>query len=235
MQVYPAIDIKDGRVLRLVDRAPRAARDRLADPLALAEAFAAQGASWLHVVDMNRALRTGKTNGAWVRRICALPGVQVQVGGNVDSLEWVAEAVEAGATRVVLGTVAAQSSAFERLLDLAGLSRAAVNIDVRDGVVAARDGTAAPMTAVDLARRVRQYGVRLCVYRDLARDGMVVGADLDGAAALKREGVAVIAAGGVATLDEIAAAARRGLAGVIVGRALYDGRFSFRAAARCWQ
>lgn len=234
MQVYPALDIKDGRVLRLAERAAGGAWDRVPDPLAQAETFVAQGAAWLHVVDMDRALRTGSTNGVWVRRICALPGVRVQVGGNVDSAEWVVEAVEAGATRIVLGTAAARSRAFQRLLDLAGLGRAAVNIDVRDGLVAARDGTAArSMTAADLARRAREHGVRVCVYRDLARDGMALGADLEGAAALQREDVAVIAAGGVASLDEIAAAARRGISGVIVGRALYEGRFSFGAAVQC--
>ncbi len=192
------------------------------------------GARWLHVVDMDRALRTGVSNGVWIRRICAIPGVHVQIGGNVDTAEWAGEAIEAGAARVVLGSAAAQSNQLQDLIDLVGLARAAVNIDVRgDGVALRTGGRVQPMTPRELACRSREHGVRTVVYRDLERDGRAMGADIAGAARLRREEVAVIAAGGVASLSELVEAARLELEGMIVGRALHEGRFTLREALAC--
>ncbi len=236
MTVYPAIDIQDGRVLRLAERTPRGQWNTLPDPVQQAEAFLEGGAAWLHVVDMDRALGTGKANNDWIRAICALPNAKVQVGGNVSSARWAADAVEAGATRIVIGTGAALSEEFEHLLSLIGIERAAVNIDVRQGSICVRErervaGGITPPNV--LARRALSAGVTTVVYRDLDRDGLATGADLVGAERLAREGVAVIVAGGVAGLHELTEAAERGLAGVIVGRALYDRRFTLREANAC--
>lgn len=235
MQVLPAIDIQDGRLLRLAERVPRERWDALPDPVTQAATFLSQGATWLHVVDMDRAFSTGKRNTAVIRRICALPGARVQLGGNVDGEEWVREAVDTGATRVVLGTAAAQSSRFERLLVLLGHTvEPAVNIDVRQGTIAHRvEDAGEPMAIEALVRRARGHGIHTVVYRDLDRDGRAEGADLEGAARVATMGVSVIAAGGVARLDELAVARGLGLDGVIVGRALYDGRFTLEEATAC--
>ncbi len=231
MDLYPAIDIKGGRVMRLAG-APGAPA---ADPLAQAEAFVAQGARWLHVVDLDRAFRTGADNTRWVRQICAVSGVAVQVGGNLVEPDWVAEAAEAGAARVVFGTAAALDEALlGRLVEVIGRDRAAVAIELRGGRVAVRGSTFDSAVAPgELVQRVVAGGVPTVVHRDLDRDGRLSGADLEGAAALGDAGARVIAAGGVGSLQEVRTARALGLDGVVVGRALYEQRFTLREALGC--
>jgi phosphoribosylformimino-5-aminoimidazole carboxamide ribotide isomerase len=231
VDIYPAIDIKGGCVVRASGAPGEAARD----PLAQAEAFAADGARWIHVVDLDRALGTGGDNGEWVRRVCALPGVAVQVGGNVHTASWAREAVDMGAERVVFGTtVASEAERLEQLVALAGSARAAIALDVRDGVPGSRDDPAPlGLTVAELLARARAAGVPTLLHRDLRRDGALAGANLADAAGLVEHGFDVIAAGGIAGLAELEEARRRGLAGVIVGRALYEGRFTLPEAIAC--
>lgn len=232
MDIYPAIDIKGGRVARVAG-APGAGDP---DPLAQASALVAEGARWLHVVDMDRAFRTGGENTEWIRRICTLPGVAVQVGGNLVEPVWVIEAIQAGAARVVLGTAAAlDQPLLERLVAATGPERAALAIEVRRGRVVRRGrGKPVAALAVELARHAADRGVSVAVHRDLDRDGLLAGADLDGAAALAALGIVqVIAAGGVGTVQELRRARQLGLAGVIVGRALHEGRFTLEQALAC--
>jgi phosphoribosylformimino-5-aminoimidazole carboxamide ribotide isomerase len=213
VDIYPAIDIENGRVART------AAGER-DDPLALAEAYTAEGARWVHVVDMDRALDTGGENDRLVRRLCGLSGVAVQVGGNITDSGWAGDMVDAGAARVVLGSAAAvEPGRLAQLVSAVGIDHAAVALDVRRG---------APLLA-----ELRDIGVRTVLYRDLARDGTLGGTELEGAAALAQQGFEVIAAGGVASLQELEAAARLGLNGVIVGRALLEGRFTLSEAIAC--
>lgn len=230
MDIYPAIDIQGGCVVR------RGAPGGWgADPVAQAEAFVAAGARWLHVVDLDRAFRTGTDNTRWVRRICAMGGVAVQVGGNLVEPVWVAEAAAAGATRVVFGTAAALDEALlGRLVEVTGRDRAAVAIELRGGRVALRGSTASIGAAPgELVQHVVAGGVATVVHRDLDRDGRLSGADLEGAAALGQAGARVIAAGGVGSLQELRTARALGLDGVVVGRALYEQRFTLREALRC--
>ncbi len=230
MQLLPAIDIQNGSLAR----GPQAAAGTT-DPVEQAAWFLGRGATWLHVVDMDRALKTGRVNTAAVRRICSLPNARVQIGGNVDAAEWAGEMLDAGAARIVLGTGTALSGALGGLDELVSAERAALNLDVRGGRPAVRGSAGRPsdMSPEALARTALHYGVTTVVYRDLDRDGRALGADLDGAGRLAVMGVAVIAAGGVAGLDELRDARRRGLAGVIVGRALSEGLFSFAEALAC--
>jgi phosphoribosylformimino-5-aminoimidazole carboxamide ribotide isomerase len=237
MQLYPAIDLKGGRVVRWLEGESVHETVYGDDPLEQAESFVADGATWVHVVDMDKAFQTGADNLDWIRRIAALRGLRVQVGGNVDSETWAREALEAGASRVVLGTVAVlDGSQFRRLVQLVGSSRCAVAVDVRDGRPALR-GLNSPVeqSTQDLVARAMDAGVQTIVYRDLARDGLVTGVDLNGATLIAARGAQVIVAGGVAGLDDVREAARRDLAGVIVGRALYEGRFTLREAIECSQ
>lgn len=235
MDIYPAIDIKGGRVVCLTGGAETAVAALLTDPVAQAEAFAADGARWLHVVDIDRAFETGLDNTDLVRRICRLGGVAVQVGGSVKTSRWAQDALDAGADRVVLGSAAALDEArFEALVGQVGPERAAVAVDLRSGVVALRDSSApVPLTVDQLVGRARTLGVSTLIHRDLARDGLLAGADLEGAAALVHWDFDIIAAGGVADLAEVQSAVRLGLAGVIVGRALHEGRFTLRQAIAC--
>ncbi len=237
MEIYPAIDIKGGRVVRMLEGARVAEHGYGADPLAQASEFVADGARWLHVVDMDRAFRTGDDNSEWIRRICGGGNVAVQVGGDIASVEWARDAVSAGASRIVLGTRAVLDPELLAMLvrDI-GPGRAAVAVDVRDGRVALRDRDEPLAVMVsELVERARDVAVRTVVYRDIGRDGMLVGPDLEGAGVLAEQGVEVIVAGGVGGLSDLEAARALGVAGVIVGRALHEGRFTLQQAIACLQ
>jgi phosphoribosylformimino-5-aminoimidazole carboxamide ribotide isomerase len=235
VEIYPAIDIKGGRVVRRRDVPDASETVYGGDPRAQAELYAAAGARWLHVVDIDRAFRTGGDNTEWVRRICDVESVAVQLGGNLASLEDVKRALDAGVSRVVLGTQAALDPALlEQLVGAAGAAHAAVAIDVREGRVALR-GVSEPLSATpaELARQLSTGGVTTVVYRDLDRDGGLAGADLQGAATVSEQGLDVIVAGGVAGLDDVRGALALGLAGVIVGRALYEQKLVLEEALAC--
>jgi phosphoribosylformimino-5-aminoimidazole carboxamide ribotide isomerase len=237
VQLYPAIDLKGGRVVRWLEGETVRETVYSDHPLEQAESFLADGAEWIHVVDMDRAFQTGGDNLEWIGRIAALSGLKVQVGGNVDSKRWAQDALAAGASRVVLGTVAAlDRSLLTELVRVVGPNRCALALDTRDGRPALR-GSEEPLeeTVSDVVRRTMDQGVSTIVYRDLTRDGLVMGADIVGAQQIASHGVRVIVAGGVAGLDDIREAHRRGLAGVVVGRALYDGRFTLGEAIECSQ
>ncbi len=224
MQIYPAIDITRGKVAHLSE-----------DPAIVAERFLAEGATWLHVVDMDRAFETGGDNTAHVRRIALLPGASVQLGGLLRTTEQVRRGMDAGAARVVAATaVLIDPPLLESLMTAAGSGRLAVAIDVRRGSPVLR-GSNAPLreTAADLAQRARAAGVETIVYRDVERDGQLAGFDADGAAALLPAGARVIVSGGGASLGDVRSARVAGLAGAIIGRALYEGRFTLREAIVC--
>ncbi|UCG85989.1 MAG: 1-(5-phosphoribosyl)-5-[(5-phosphoribosylamino)methylideneamino] imidazole-4-carboxamide isomerase [Gemmatimonadota bacterium] len=237
MQLYPAIDLKGGRVVRWLEGEATAATVYNEDPFEQARSYVADGAAWLHVVDMDRAFRTGADNMGWVREIAAIPGVEIQVGGNVDTVSWAREAIAAGASRVVLGTGTLLDPGLSTaLIEQVGAGRCAVALDTRDGRLARRGSEEPLELSLEAAvRRVLDQGVATVIYRDLSRDGLTGGADIAGAVQLSAMGIGVIAAGGVAGLAEIEQAARSGLQGVVVGRALYEGRFTLREALACLQ
>jgi phosphoribosylformimino-5-aminoimidazole carboxamide ribotide isomerase len=229
VDIYPAIDIRQGRVVRLSQGEATRLTVYEDDPVAQAERFVGAGARWIHVVDLDRAFGDGDNTGL-LDRIAAAVGTaaRIQVGGGIRSLDRVREALEAGASRVVLGTAAVTNPALvAAAVGAAGAERVAVGLDARDGRVALRGWTeTSAELAVDVARRAAPEGVGTIIYTDISRDGMLVGPDIAGCVALQETGAAVIASGGIGTLDDVRAAARAGLAGVIVGRALYERRFT---------
>jgi len=239
LHLYPAIDIRSGRVVRLSQG--EATRETVYgdDPAAVAERFAEQGAAWIHVVDLDRAFGDGDNEPAirdLVRRVGG--SVRIQLGGGFRSLELLGQGLELGAARVVVGTAAAVDPDFvPAAVTLASSERLAVGIDARDGMVALRGWTeTSSIRAGELARRVVRDGVATIIYTDVSRDGMLAGFDLAGAAELQRAGAGVIASGGAATAGDIRAACEAGLAGAIVGRALYEERLTLAdalEAARC--
>ncbi len=235
MQVYPAIDIKGGRVVRWFEGESLRETVYSHDPLAQAEVFAQQGAGWIHVVDVDRAFATGGDNLDCIRRIAGVGHVNVQIGGGIETLEFVRDATRTGAARIVLGTAAALSPGLlSELTSAVGTAGCALAIDTRGGVVALRGKSdRIEQSASDLARLAVDAGVTTIVYRDLLRDGMAAGADIEGATAICSLGADVILAGGVASLEDVRSASRAGLGGVIVGRALYEGRFSLEDAIAC--
>lgn len=238
MDLLPAIDIRSGRVVRL--RQGEAARQFVYadDPLQVAEQFISQGAQWIHLVDLDRAFGTG-SNHEVIGSLLRGPGarVRVQLGGGLRDLASIRDAIELGATRVVVGTAATMDPAFvPAAADAVGPERLAVGIDVRRGHVALRGWTqTSSRRAEELVREVVGHGVQTVVYTDIERDGMLQGGDLAGAVALQSAGARVVLSGGVTKSAEISAACAAGLNGVIVGRALYEGSLSLadglRAAA----
>jgi len=235
VRLYPAIDLKGGCVVRCFEGETTRETVYGDDPFETATYFVEQGAEWLHVVDMDRAFRTGGDNLELIRRIAQIPEARIQVGGNIDSVEWARDAMAVGASRVVIGTSAAlDAELFQSLVREVGPDRCAVALDIRDGNLVLRVRDVPVALSIDaVVQRALNVGVRTIVYRDLARDGLVMGADISGAAAIASLDVDVILAGGVAGLDDIESAAQRGMAGVIVGRALYEDRFTLREAIEC--
>jgi phosphoribosylformimino-5-aminoimidazole carboxamide ribotide isomerase len=235
----PAIDVRNGRVVRLSQGESARQTVYSDDPISIAEQFIAQGAEWLHVVDLDRAFGQGE-NTELIRDLIRIAGrrARVQLGGGFRDLGLVRSAIASGAARVVIGTAAALDPAFIPAAALAvGPDRLAVGVDVRKGRVALRGWTeTCSRSPQELAHEVLDQGVETLVYTDIERDGMLQGPDADGALVLRSSGARVILSGGVATVAQVAAACTSGLDGIIVGRALYEGRFSLaegRSAAAC--
>lgn len=230
MDLYPAVDVSGGRVARAPD-VPAGAND----PLAVARAFASAGAEWIHYVDMDRAYGRGE-NHAVTRRMLGAGLAWVQVGGGLAAEKDVRDVLTWGAARVVVGAAAAlDPAAIEGLLKALGASTLGVALDVADGRLAPRGGAKVDpgITPLSLARRLHAQGVRTVVYTDVPRDGALRGADVDAAAAVAELGLDVIVSGGVAGLEELTRAKQLGLAGAVVGRALYEGRFTLAEALQC--
>lgn len=237
MQIYPAIDLKDGRCVRLLRGAMDEATVFNDDPGAQAAAFAAAGFSRLHVVDLNGAIEGRAVNAEAVDRILRHTGVPVQLGGGIRDEAAVERWLDAGIARVILGTLALRDPELVRRLCGRYPGRVAVGIDARNGRVAVEGWTEqSDMLAVDLARRFEDAGAAAIIYTDIDRDGAMQGPNVAATAALASAiTVPVIASGGVSSLDDLRALlaeAGSGIEGAIVGRALYDGAIDPAEALR---
>ena len=235
IQLYPAIDLLGGRCVRLCQGSYDAETAYSDDPAGQARQFADAGASWLHVVDLDAA-RTGEpVNLPVIAAIAAAVDVPVQTGGGVRSLDAAAALADAGAARVVIGTAAVENPGLVE--QVAARQSVAVGLDARGREVAThgweRGGGG---DLLELAARFESSGAEAVVVTEISRDGTMSGPDTDGlAAVLAATGLAVVASGGVAELGDLTALAAIGdrsrrLAGVIVGRALYEGRFTVEQA-----
>jgi phosphoribosylformimino-5-aminoimidazole carboxamide ribotide isomerase len=234
--LYPAIDLKDGACVRLLYGAMDRATVYNRDPGAQARAFAEAGAEWIHVVDLDGAVAGKPVNEAAIETILGAVKVPVQLGGGNRSLEIVERRLAKGVARVVLGTVALTDPALVREACRRFPGQIAIGIDARAGKVAV-DGwvKTSEMTALDLAKALGDSGAAAIIYTNIDRDGAKKGVDVAGTATLARAvKTPVIASGGVASLDDIRALeAEKAIAGVIIGRALYDGAIDLREALRC--
>ena len=226
MQVIPAIDLMDGRCVRLTRGDFSDATVYSDDPAAVARRWASMGAGRIHVVDLDGARTGAPVNAGAVRAIVDAAGLPVQLGGGIRSAGAARSAVAAGADRVMVGTAAAAGGdELSRILDAVGPEGLIVSVDARDGMVAV-EGWTEPggVSAEDLAGRVRELGAARIMYTDVTRDGTLTEPNFGEVRRLvDRSGLAVIAAGGIASADHVARLAGTGAEGVVVGRALYTG------------
>jgi phosphoribosylformimino-5-aminoimidazole carboxamide ribotide isomerase len=206
------------------------------DPAAIARKWKAAGAEWIHVVDLDGAFGGEPANMEAIRAILGAVDVPIEVGGGIRTIGAAVKLVALGVARVILGTVAVTNPEIVKsTVDRLGAARVVVGLDAKNSMVAVRGWTeASTVSAMDLAKSVKELGVARIVYTDIHRDGMFSGPNVDATAAIAMEtGLAVIASGGVGSLaDVIAVAAREadGIEGVIIGKALYDGAFALEEA-----
>jgi phosphoribosylformimino-5-aminoimidazole carboxamide ribotide isomerase len=227
--LFPAIDLKDGRCVRLVQGDMDQATVFNDDPADQAATFAAQGFSWLHVVDLDGAFAGRPMNGAAVDAILARVEVPVQLGGGIRDMRTVEGWLRKGVERIIIGTAAVRDPDFVREAARLHPGRIAVGIDAKNGLVAVEGwAQTSTLTAEELGRRFEDAGVAAIIYTDIARDGVLKGLNIEATLALARAvSIPVIASGGLASMADIERLTEsdcRILGGAITGRALYDGR-----------
>lgn len=237
MILFPAIDLKEGRCVRLKQGDMAQATIFNDDPAAQAAAFEAQGFQWLHVVDPDGAFAGKPMNAAAVEAILARVAFPVQLGGGIRDMKTVAGWLEKGIRRVIIGTAAVRDPGFVREAAKEFPGQVAVGIDARDGFVAVEGwAETSTLAAADLGKRFEDAGVAAIIYTDIARDGMLQGINWEGTIALaKAVSIPVIASGGLASMADIerlCAPDAAILEGAITGRALYDGRIDPGAALK---
>jgi phosphoribosylformimino-5-aminoimidazole carboxamide ribotide isomerase len=230
--ILPAIDLRGGQCVRL--RQGDYAQETVfgADPAAMARRWVEQGATYLHLVDLDGARQGHPVNGESVRAIVQASGVPCQLGGGLRNEDHIAEALGWGVARVVLGTRALQDLAWCEVVCRKFPGKVALGLDARDGRVATEGWLhTSDRSALDLAKQCGDWPLAALIYTDISRDGMLEGPNVEATAKLAAAvRVPVIASGGVTTLDDVARLARRGLAGCIIGRALYEERIDLSAA-----
>lgn len=228
MTIFPAIDLRGGRCVRLLQGRADAETVYSDDPGAMARSFRAAGAEWVHVVDLDGSFSGARVNVEAVQAIVAA-GLKVELGGGLRDEATVERVLSSGVTRAVIGTRAVQDPAFVAALARAWGERIAVGIDARDGLVAVKGWVeTTAVRALDLAKRMEDAGVSTLIYTDIATDGMLKGPNLSALKAmLETVRCDIIASGGIARVSHIEAlvklgAQHRHLAGVITGKAIYE-------------
>jgi len=242
--IIPAIDLKDGRCVRLTQGRKDNVTVYDGDPMEIARSYEASGARMIHIVDLDGAFSDPNSRNRQVlREIISLIKIPLQFGGGLRSLEDVAQVIEWGVARVVIGTLAVEKpKVLDQALRLFGADRIAVGIDARDGQVLTRGWEReGKLSALAVAQNVASIGVERIVYTDVARDGMLTGVNVEQTCAIAREsGLKVTASGGVSSLEDVerlinavrATAGASQIDSVIVGKALYEGRFTLEEATR---
>lgn len=231
MILYPAIDMLDGQAVRL----RQGKRDDVTvfgDPVELAGKWRAAGAQWLHLVDLTAAFEGKTAHLPLLREVVAAFDGQVELGGGLRTMEDIALRVEAGVSRCIIGTAAAENPQLVAEACRCFPGKIAVGIDAKNGLVATRGWVeTTSVTAVDLALRMKDLGVTTLIYTDVSRDGMMQGPNVEATRQLiQATGMDVIGSGGISRLDDLRNLRSAGCAGAILGRALYEGAFTLEEA-----
>lgn len=236
MIIFPAIDLRHGRVVRLVAGDPSQETVFSDDPVATAQRWQLGGAEWLHVVNLDGALGEGDFDLRLLSSLAA-EGLKIQFGGGLRTMDDAQCAIDAGISRVVLGTmVIQQPDLAQEAVDRFGAEAVAVALDARNGLVSTHGWKQqTPWTPGQLGTHFAEMGVRYALYTDISRDGKLSGANIEATARLADEtGLGVIASGGVSSLDDIRALklAHTGIVGAVIGKALYAGSLQLEDAVR---
>jgi phosphoribosylformimino-5-aminoimidazole carboxamide ribotide isomerase len=233
MIIYPAIDLRGGKVVRLREGDPSRQTVFSDDPVKTAQNWIDQGAAWIHMVNLDGAFSAANDNECILETV-AKSAVKLQFAGGMRSLADIERALNLGASRVVIGTAAAEHPEIvTEAVQQWGAEAICIALDARDGKVTTRGWQhATDLTPVELGLQMVERGAKHALYTDVTRDGLLTGANIEATIALGREtGLDVIASGGVSTIAEITELARSGaVAGAVIGMALYEGRLTLKAA-----
>jgi len=236
MTIYPAIDLKDGHCVRLVQGKLTNQTVYSSAPADVARRFQQQGARWLHIVDLAGAFTGTPANLKAIEAIADAVTIPFQVGGGLRRISDVEQMLQAGASRVIIGTRAVEGPDFiKQLLDEFGNERIVLGLDARDGKVAVQGWVeTVEMTAIELGKQMQQLGIKTAVYTDVSRDGLLSGPNLEAIRQVAiNTGLSIIASGGISSVEHINALRDMeadGVVGAIIGKALYEGKLTMAQA-----
>lgn len=234
MRIYPAIDIKDGKCVRLLQGRFSDVTVYGDDPIAMAKKWESLGGEYIHVVDLDGALKGNGVNADIIKKICAAVSVPVQTGGGIRTMDDIAAKLDCGIDRVIIGTKAVSSPEFIKDAVSKYGDKIVVGIDAKDGYVAVEGWEkCSEFTAVEFAKMMSDIGVKTIVYTDIATDGTLQGPNTIAMKEMAQSVSAnIIASGGIGTLEHIKSLIPTGVEGVIVGRAIYTGDVDLSEAVK---
>ena len=235
MIIFPAIDIKEGKVVRLLQGKFDQETVYSSDPISVAKDFEAQGARWLHVVDLDGALHGSLKNTDVILSIARSVKIPVQVGGGIRRKEDIDRLIKGGVARVVLGTVAIEDNKFLKEILKTWKKKIAVSLDCENGLVMKKGWTEkTKIKAVDVVKNFEEVGLQFIIYTDITRDGMLSGPNIEQITKLTQAtSIPIIASGGISSMEDlkaISALEDKGVIGVITGKALYEGKINLKEA-----
>lgn len=238
MQLYPAIDIRGGQCVRLTQGLFDQAKVYAADPAEVAKLWKSQGASWLHLVDLDGALAGRSVNEGVIQRIIRETDLPVELGGGIRTLEAAGRMLDLGVSRVIIGTKAAKEPEFmKELVDRFGPEAIVAGVDAKNGQVAVEGWeTLSSRTALSLCMTMKEMGIRHIVYTDISRDGTLTGPNVEATRELtQKTGLDVIASGGVSSMEDLRSLSEAGIRGAIIGKALYEKKIRLSEAIEVFE
>ena len=238
MRLYPAIDIKDGQCVRLKKGLFNEVTVYSDQPYKIAQQFEADGARFIHTVDLDGALRGHSVNAGTIRRIVESVSIPVQLGGGIRTLENIPEVLDLGIYRVIIGTKAVENPEFIRAaVERFGAQHIVVGVDARDGRVAVEGWEKlSDQTALNMALLMKEMGVQTIVYTDIAKDGMLSGPNVEQTRLLSEQtGIDIIASGGMSCMQDLENIDAAGIHGAIIGKALYEKKINLKEAVERYE
>lgn len=233
MRLYPAIDIKDGKCVRLKKGLFNEVTVYSDEPYKIAKQFEADGAHFIHTVDLDGALKGRSVNAATIEKIVKSVSIPVQLGGGIRTIENIKEVLDLGVYRAIIGTKAVENPDFIReAIDKFGAEHIVVGIDAKDGYVAIEGWEKlSDKTAVNMALAMKEMGVQTIVYTDISKDGMLTGPNVEQTKILSdKTGIDIIASGGMSCMDDLENIYNAGIHGAIIGKAIYEKRIVLKDA-----